>query len=330
LEQQGKTIAAVPLYLKQHSWGEYVFDHSWADAYHNHGIPYYPKLITAIPFTPATGPRLGIASQVNAEELIPELLEIIKNLASEWGASGWHMLFPEPQLAMSLESNGAMQRTGVQYHWHNKNYDSFDDFLHTFSSRKRKNILKERRSAGQLLQIKRLVGKEITSDWWDFFHIMYQRTYLKRSGTGGYLTEEFFKQLGDVMGNQVMMSVAETGAENNTTSKVAAALFFFDKQTLYGRYWGCQHEYDFLHFELCYYQGIEFAIEQEISRFDAGAQGEHKIKRGFKPVETYSTHWIRDPDFSTAIHHFLAQETPQVKEYITQASKQLPYKVENK
>lgn len=326
MEQQGQIIAAMPLYLKNHSWGEYVFDHSWANAYHNHGIPYYPKLVTAIPFTPATGPRLGIDPKIKAHELIPQLVEAIQKLAIEWGASGWHVLFPHLQLAESLENHGAMQRTGVQYHWHNKNYDSFDDFISTFSSRKRKNILRERRSAGQQLHIKRLVGKEITADWWDFFHIMYQRTYLKRSGTGGYLTEAFFNQLGSIMDNQVMMSVAEVDDENNGTSKVAAALFFLDEETLYGRYWGCQHEYDFLHFELCYYQGIEFAIKHGISRFDAGAQGEHKIRRGFEPIETYSTHWIKNPNFSAAIHQFLEQETPQIKEYIHQASKQLPYK----
>ena len=331
LEQDGQPIAAMPLYLKHHSWGEYVFDHSWADAYHDHGLAYYPKLVTAIPFTPATGPRIGLAPGIDSKILIPQLLETTQNLAKQWGASSWHLLFPEPELALALKTQKVMQRTGVQYHWNNANYGNFDDFIDTFSSRKRKNILRERRTAHQSLQIKRLVGAQITPDWWEFIHVMYQRTYLKRSGTAGYLTENFFQNLGSAMGNQVMMCVAEGQGEGKEGNhKAAAALFFHDDQTLYGRYWGCQQEYDFLHFELCYYQGIEFSIEQQLSRFDAGAQGEHKIKRGFKPVETYSSHWINHSGFTEVIQRFLNQETRHMKQYISEACELLPYKTLNK
>ena len=326
IKQNGKPIAVMPMYLKQHSWGEYVFDHSWADAYYNHNLDYYPKLVTAIPFTPAMGPRLGITSEIDRTVFFPAFLEALQNCTIELNASSWHLLFPDNSLTNELQQHNTMKRTGVQYHWINANYRNFEDFTDTLASRKRKNILKERRSANQKLNIKRLEGKDITPEWWDFFHIMYQRTYIKRNGSGGYLTENFFQNLGAVMGNQIMMCVAEE--EDGT--KMAAALFFFDNNTLYGRYWGCLREYDFLHFELCYYQGIEFAIEQKLSRFDAGAQGEHKIKRGFQPIETHSLHWINHPDFAHAIQRFLNQETLQIKQYISQSCELLPYKMTTK
>ena len=329
LEQDEKLVAALPLYLKHHSWGEYVFDHAWADAYHNNGFTYYPKLLTAIPFTPTSGQRIGIAAEQKIEELMPHLMHAIQSLANEWDISGWHLLFPEQNTVDQLQKLGAMQRIGIQYHWHNDHYQSFDDFVSTLTSRKRKNILRERRIAGQELQIKRLVGQQITAEWWDFFHIMYHRTYLKRSGYGGYLTEDFFKHLGDALNDQIMMCVAEQPGEESN-QKVAAALFFFDSNRLYGRYWGCLQEYDFLHFELCYYQGIEFAIEHNLTLFDAGAQGEHKIKRGFKPIKTYSSHWIKHPEFAKAIQHFLNQEIPHINTSISQACELLPYKANNK
>ncbi|MEH6468899.1 MAG: GNAT family N-acetyltransferase [Porticoccus sp.] len=325
LEQAGEPIAALPLYLKSHSWGEYVFDWSWADAYQNHGLDYYPKLLTAVPFTPATGPRLGLGSGIVPSDVLPSLFNTIQEIAENNNLSSWHLLFPNQPLATAGAGAGAqmMSRTGVQYHWINANYRDFADFTDTFSSRKRKNLYRERRSVSQqALSIQRLTGERITSDWWAFFYQMYQRTYLKRNGTGGYLTEAFFQQLGQVMGDQLMMAVAQDEEGN----KIAAALFFYDNQTLYGRYWGCIRECDSLHFELCYYQGIEFAIERGLSRFDAGAQGEHKIKRGFEPVETHSLHWIKHPEFSAAIRRFLAQEKQHIGHYIIEAKQQLPYR----
>ena len=325
LESNDKIIAAMPLYLKHHSWGEYVFDHSWADAYAQHGVPYYPKLISAIPFTPSTGPRIGILPNIDSQLVAKKILASIKLLAEECGASGWHLLFPQQELAQTLVPELAMQRTGVQYHWHNDHYVNFDDFIGTLTSRKRKNLLKERRLANEQLHITRLVGAEITPIWWEFMHAMYQQTYSKRNGTNGYLTKDFFQNLGNAIGNQAMMCVAE-GRDEKAGEKVAAALFFFDNNNLYGRYWGCQKEFEFLHFELCYHQGIEFAIEKNLFCFDAGAQGEHKISRGFKPVEVHSSHWIRHSGFAEAIQKFLDQEDKHTKDYIAHASKRLPYK----
>lgn len=322
LEQGGKPIAALPLYLKNHSWGEYVFDWSWADAYQHNGLDYYPKLLSAVPFTPATGPRLGLASGIEPSDILPSLFNTIKEMAEHNNLSSWHLLFPNQQLS-TIKKMAVMQRTGVQYHWINADYATFSDFTDTFSSRKRKNLNRERRSvAQQQLNIQRLTGEDITPDWWKFFYLMYQRTYLKRNGTSGYLTEAFFQQLGQVMGDQLMMAVAQ----DEKGQKIAAALFFYDSKTLYGRYWGCIREYDSLHFELCYYQGIEFSIEHGLSHFDAGAQGEHKIKRGFEPVETRSFHWIKHPEFSAAISRFLVQERQQIRRYITEATQQLPYR----
>lgn len=325
LESDGITVAAIPLYLKYHSYGEYVFDQSWADAYSQHGIPYYPKLVSAIPFTPVAGPRIGIAKGFDREKITKELLEKIKLIADKFGASSWHLLFPEYKLMHSLIPRSAMRRVGVQYHWKNDNYINFDDFIITFASRKRKNLLKERRKAKENLSIFRLVGNEITPSWWEYMYTVYQQTYLKRNGTDGYLTRKFFEGLGSAMGSQVMLSVAE-GQGDKAGVKVAASLFFFDDNSLYGRYWGCHQEYDFLHFELCYHQGIEHAIEKKLSVFNAGAQGEHKISRGFIPVEVYSSHWIKHPEFSKAINAFLEQESVHIKEYISLASKKSPYK----
>ena len=325
LESDGITVAAIPLYLKYHSYGEYVFDQSWADAYSQHGIPYYPKLVSAIPFTPVAGPRIGIAKGFDRERITKELLEKIKLIADKLGASSWHLLFPEYKLMQSLIPRSAMKRVGVQYHWKNDNYINFDDFISTFASRKRKNLLKERRKAKENLSIFRLVGNEITPSWWEYMYTAYQQTYLKRNGTDGYLTRKFFEGLGNAMGSQVMLSVAE-GQGDKAGVKVAASLFFFDDNSLYGRYWGCHQEYDFLHFELCYHQGIEHAIEKKLSVFNAGAQGEHKISRGFIPVEVYSSHWIKHSEFSKAIYAFLEQESVHIKEYISLASKKSPYK----
>ncbi|MDX2350430.1 MAG: peptidogalycan biosysnthesis protein, partial [Porticoccus sp.] len=213
LEQDGKPIAALPLYLKNHSWGEYVFDWSWADAYQHNGFDYYPILLSAVPFTPATGPRLGLASGIEPSNVLPSLFNTIQEMAEHNNLSSWHLLFPNQlfpnQQLTTLKGAGVMQRTGVQYHWVNADYTTFSDFTDTFSSRKRKNLNRERRSvAQQQLNIQRLTGENITPDWWEFFYLMYQRTYLKRNGTGGYLTEAFFQQLGQVMGDQLMMAVA--------------------------------------------------------------------------------------------------------------------------
>ena len=319
----------MPLYVKTHSYGEYVFDWAWADAYRRNGIRYYPKLISAIPFSPATGPRLRFEDNAhpgdtNNPALAQELVAQVKTLADEIDASSWHLLFPDEDTRRLFSGEQLMERSGVQFHWFNRGYESFEHFLEGFISRKRKMVRRERRSVSeQKLSITMLEGSEISTELWDFFFRLYQNTYLKRSGNGGYLTREFFRQIGETMADQIAMAVAYDQGE-----AVACALYFYDDDTLYGRYWGCVREYDHLHFELCYYQGIDFAIAKGLNKFDAGAQGEHKLLRGFEPVETYSLHWIRHAGFAEAIQNFVEQEKTANSDYIAQARSVLPYRKE--
>ena len=321
----GAEQAFMPLYLKDHSWGEYVFDWAWADAWRRHGLPYYPKLLSAIPFTPATGPRIRLAPGADRDALVRRLVAEAIDLARDIGASSWHILFPdEDQLALleGIEDAPLLRRTGTQFHWLNQGYGDFEDFLAALASRKRKMIRRERRQvAEQGFAIEMLAGPDINADLWAFFHRVYHRTYLKRSGSAGYLTQDFFSGLGAAMGDQVAMAVARQRGK-----PVAAALYFRDDNTLYGRYWGCEGEYDFLHFELCYYRGIDFAIAQGLDKFDAGAQGEHKILRGFTPVATHSLHWITHPGFAEAVGRFLRQEEASVNHYRAEAAELLPFK----
>lgn len=323
LLRDGEALAAVlPMYLKSHSYGEYVFDWAWADAWQRMGLDYYPKLLSAIPFTPATGPRLCCVEGLAADQAWPLLLQGIRQLAERRQLSSWHLLFPDRQTADSLHALGLPRRLATQFHWLNRGYGSFDDFLATFSSRKRKNLRRERaRVAQQGITLRRLRGAEITPAQWRQFHRFYQLTYAKRSGHGGYLSRAFFTEVAPALGEQVMMVVAERAGE-----AVAAALYFCSSDTLYGRYWGCEREFDCLHFEACYYQGIEFCIEQGLSRFDPGAQGEHKIQRGFTPVLTYSNHWIATPELATAVADFTEREAAHVEQYRAQAAQLLPFK----
>ena len=318
------TGAFIPNYIKTHSWGEYVFDWAWADAYQRNGLDYYPKLVSAIPFSPATGPRVVFGSDAHAqrEQICKTLFQQIQDLAETENASSWHLLFPDADTLGWFKHPDLMLRTGVQYHWINRNYDSFADFLSNFTSRKRKMVKRERRRISeQGIEIEILEGRDINPTLWAFFYRLYQSTYLKRSGNEGYLTPQFFSQLGENMPEHLSMAVASIGDEN-----IACALYLHDGETLYGRYWGCTAEYDYLHFELCYYQGIEYAIQKGLKRFDAGAQGEHKVLRGFEPVKTHSLHWIRHPGFAQAIDDFLQRETVEINRHISQAQAVLPYK----
>ncbi len=322
IERRGVTEAFMPLYLKDHSWGEYVFDWAWASAYQRYGLAYYPKLLTAIPFTPATGPRIRFAPGVDRGALTRQLVDDAIARAETDGASSWHLLFPDAETRDHLDDPRLLTRTGIQYHWFNRDYGDFEEFLAAMISRKRKMVRRERRGvAAQGLSVDILEGAGISPELWDFFYRLYQHTYLKRSGSGGYLTRDFFLQLGEVMPEQIMMAVAREGDE-----PVACALYFFDDETLYGRYWGCVREYDYLHFELCYYQGIDFAIRRGLARFDAGAQGEHKILRGFEPVLTRSLHWIAEPGFVEAIGRFVEEEAAHLARYQREARALLPYR----
>ncbi|MEE2653921.1 MAG: GNAT family N-acetyltransferase [Spongiibacter marinus] len=322
IREGGVLCGLLPLYIKSHSYGEYVFDWAWADAYRRHGLEYYPKLLSAIPFTPATGPRLCLRDDLEADALYSVAVEQLQRRAEQLGASSAHILFPDVNDAERWQRAGLLQRVGPQYHWFNRGYQGFDDFLATFSSRKRKNLRKERRTvADQGLRLERLSGSDVSESQWRFFFHCYQMTYAKRSGHGGYLSEAFFQAIARSMADRLLLVLAYEG-----DVPVAAALNFQGADTLFGRYWGCIREYDFLHFEACYYQGIEHCIEQGLSKFDPGAQGEHKIQRGFEPITTYSQHWLADASFSDAVARFLHTEQRHIAEYLQEAAQALPFK----
>lgn len=312
----------IPLFIKTHSYGEYIFDWSWADAYHRHGLDYYPKLINAIPFTPCYGERWLCASSVQLSTYLPLIITALQQECRRLSASGWHCLFPDEQLNQQLSAQGIYTRVGCQFHWFNRNYASFDDFLATMTSRKRKTINKERRSAqAQGFEFIVKEGAAISTTDWDFFYRVYRHTYAKLSGHNGYLTRAFFHQLGAQLANHTVMICAE-----REQTPIAAALYLRDSTRLYGRYWGCLAEFEFLHFETCYYQGIDYAIANKLTRFDGGAQGEHKIQRGFEPIATYSNHWLAQPDFYSAVKHFLKEEQQGVAQYMLDAQSHLPFK----
>tara|TARA_R110002049_G_scaffold1205_4_gene8967 strand:- start:123 stop:1280 length:1158 start_codon:yes stop_codon:yes gene_type:complete len=319
----GEEIQAVmPLYLKSHSYGEYVFDWSWADAWASRGLHYYPKLLTAVPFTPAGGPRIGTRDGLSEAAAAPLVLDAVRHFASERDLSSWHLLFPAESVSAALQAQGMHQREAVQFHWFNEGYSSFADFLAGFSSRKRKSLKRERRRiAEQGLVMTTRTGSDITEEDWTQFYRFYQLTYARRSGHGGYLSREFFLETAAGMGDQVVMVLAHHGS-----TPVAGALCFRSSDTLYGRYWGCEHDFDCLHFEACYYQGIDYCIANGLSRFDPGAQGEHKIQRGFRPTTTLSNHWIADPALSAAVADFTRREAQHVAQYKEDGARLLPFK----
>lgn len=332
-DNDDQPIAAMPLYIKYHSFGEYIFDWAWADAYQRNGLSYYPKLLSAIPFTPCTGPRLISKGDTRSSEVIHYAKQAIHEEQNRLNLSSSHFLFTGEQVSKEFEDQSCLLRESVQYHWFNRKdnpYKDFKDFLNSFKSRKRKAINKERdQISSQGLRIKRLTGEHISPELWQRFYYFYQITYAKRSGHGGYLPQHFFSEIGHSMPDQIMMAVAfkdNTECDNKPENAIAAALFFYSEKCLYGRYWGCSREADFLHFELCYYQGLEFCIENNLQRFDAGAQGEHKIQRGFEPVKTYSCHSIANPQFHDAIGRFIRQEKLHNSAYIREVRENLPYK----
>lgn len=325
IEQDTSLIAAIPLFIKSHSYGEYMFDWAWADAYHRHRLEYFPKLLNAIPFTPATGQR-WLLDDKNNHELIALISDAIVNESKRLGCSSSHCLFPTKSHADELKNLSWLKRSGYQYHWFNKNYQNFEDFLSHLSSRKRKNILKERaKVSAQNISIHIKEGCELNTEDWKIFHGFYQDTYLKLSGHNGYLPQAFFISLGKQLPEAIVMVQAQLSINENCQT-VAAALFFKDDHTLYGRYWGCHHDFDSLHFELCYYQGIEYAIKHQLKTVDAGAQGEHKIQRGFEPVSTHSVHWIHHQGFRDAIAQFIEEEQKGVVAHIDAAKELLPFK----
>ena len=294
----GKLLGAMPAYAKGHSQGEYVFDHAWADAWQRAGGDYYPKLQVAAPFTPATGPRLLLHDPAHA----PLLLRAAEQVCASAGLSSVHATFVEPAQHAAFEAAGWLRREDIQFHWENRGYASFDDFLGQLASRKRKAIRKERAAAQEGVEIRHFSGDAITPEHWQAFWQFYQDTGARKWGTP-YLTRRAFDLFGERMGESVLLVLAF--AEGRP---IAGALNFIGADTLYGRYWGCLVDKPFLHFELCYYQAIDAALERGLKRVEAGAQGGHKLARGYEPVATTSFHYIADEGFREAVADFLDRE----------------------
>ncbi|MDW8443393.1 MAG: GNAT family N-acetyltransferase [Acetobacteraceae bacterium] len=319
-DEGGGVVAVAPLYAKAHSWGEYVFDHAWADALERAGGRYYPKLQAAVPFSPVPGPRL----LARDPSLKATLGAALARACADLRLSSVHVTFCTEDEQALLEGAGFLPRLGLQFHWRNEGYGSFDDFLGRLASRKRKQVRKERERARSALRIRPLRGREITSRHWEAFHAFYLSTVDKRWGQA-YLTRRFWPMLGERLGERVVLMWAEE--EDGTP--VAGALNLVGRDALFGRSWGAAREVPFLHFELCYYQAIEFAIAHGLARVEAGAQGEHKVSRGYLPVPTFSAHWIAHEGLREAVARFLARERPAVRETIARiAEEQSPFREE--
>ncbi len=302
-DPQDNLLAAMPSYAKGHSQGEYVFDHSWADALHRAGRNYYPKLQIAAPFTPANGPRLLLSDP----SLATHLLKGAEVVCEQNGLSSAHATFIEPEQVHFFEENDWLIRHDIQFHWLNRGYESFDDFLAALASRKRKNLRKERAEAQESVRISKLSGDDIKPEHWDAFWVFYQDTGARKWGTP-YLTREAFTLMHERMGDRMVLILAFAD-----DTPIAGALNFIGADAIYGRYWGCTRDVRFLHFELCYYQAIDIAIELGLPRVEAGAQGGHKLARGYEPVQTVSAHWIADPGFRAAVADFLELERQGVE-----------------
>ena len=313
-DKTGRVLACAPLYLKSHSYGEYVFDWGWAEAYQRAGGRYYPKLQCAVPFTPVTGPRLMVRPDIDAEtakELQHTLLAGMIELARRLKVSSLHVTFPRETESTLMTEAGLMQRIGEQYHWRNEGYASFDEFLAALSSRKRKDIRKEREKANSAgVAITTRCGAEITSADWDAFFRFYMNTSDRKWGQA-YLNREFFELLGERLGEAVVLIMGSEGGR-----PVCGALNLQGGDTLFGRNWGTLVEYPMLHFEVCYYRAIDFAIARKLAWVEAGAQGRHKLQRGYLPRPTYSAHWIADRGLAGAVARFLEQEREAVTEDI--------------
>jgi predicted N-acyltransferase len=319
-DQQQRLIGAVPLYLKFNSYGEFVFDWAWADAYERHGLQYYPKLVSASPYTPATGPKLLSADHAGAavrDHLIAATLE----LARQSDVSSLHWLFTTADETLRLQDEDQLKRVGCQFHWQNHDYADFDDFLATLTSSKRKNIRKERRKVVEAgVTFRQLDGHQASEDDWRLFHALYESTFHRRGGIPT-LSLAFFQTIASSMPESVLLVIAD-----HEQQPVAAAFCLVGEDTLYGRHWGCNAYFDNLHFEACYYQGLDYCIRNKLQRFEPGAQGEHKIARGFLPTETYSAHWLADARFRDAIAKHLEYERDGMEDYLAEMHKRSPYR----
>lgn len=322
-DDHGNLVGATPLYLKDNSYGEFVFDWSWANAYQRYGRNYYPKLVSAIPFTPATGQRLLIAPNSAQQQVADNLIQQALETVNQHNGSSAHWLFTAKADREALQKYGFLTRLGYQFHWHNQGYRDFADFLDALSAKKRKNIKRERRQVHKSnLSLQGIQGDQVSDAQWHHFYTFYCDTF-ERLGGFPTLTLPFFQEIATTMGQQILLVLAYDGPQ-----PVAGAISFRSDHTLFGRHWGCRAQYDSLHFEACYYQGIEYCIHHNLQHFEPGAQGEHKIYRGFLPTLTHSAHWIPQPDFRAAIADFLQRETPAVEHYVEQLWQHSPYRSE--
>ena len=322
LEDEAENLlAACPAYLKSHSMGEYVFDQGWADAYSRAGGEYYPKLQISVPFTPATAPKLLAGDEDKAVDLKRMLASSIPELCARLGASSAHATFlTEEDKDMFLEA-GFLERNDKQYHWFNENYGSFDDFLEALASRKRKLIRRERRDAlANGITIECLTGSDIKTEHMEAFYTFYMDTGSRKWGRP-YLTRAFFSIIQETMPDQILLIMAKREGQY-----IAGAINFIGGDVLYGRNWGCIENHPFLHFEVCYYQAIDFAIQKGLKKVEAGAQGEHKLARGYRPVTTYSAHYIADPSFRQAVANYLQEERNYIAELQDTLSEQTPFR----
>ena len=320
LWQDDTLAAALPMYAKFHSYGEYVFDWAWADAYRRNGLDYYPKLLSAIPFTPVTGNRLLATDEDARAALIKALLGV----QEANGLSSTHILYPPQAEAAQLEEAGFLLRKGVQFHWQNEGYENFAQFLSTLEQKKRKNIRAERRKVFDAgITMRQLRGRDATEADWRFFKRCYDHTYREHYSTP-YLNLDFFLRIGASMPDNLLLVIAERDGR-----AIASSLLVHDRHALYGRYWGCIEHHPCLHFETAYYQPLEFCIANHIPAFEGGAQGEHKMARGFLPQQTWSAHWLAHPAFADAVERFLAQEGKSMDAYVGELNERNPFKTPN-
>ncbi len=316
----GRLVGALPLYRKGHSRGEFVFDFSWANAYAQHGIKYYPKLLSAVPFTPVTGPRILVGAAIDAPAIRAAMIQTAGEHARSQHLSSWHVLFPSDTELADLTEGGLIPRRDCQFHWFNRGYESFDAFLATFTAEKRKKAKRERRrvtEAGIVFDTRS--GADLDDALWDTLYEFYADTF-HRHGHEPYLNLRFFKLIAARMPERLMLKIARHGR-----TPIALAIFFVGDDALYGRYWGAGGNYHSLHFETCYYQGIEYCIEKRLARFEPGTQGEHKVPRGFVPTLTSSAHYIADERFAAAIRDFAAREARGVDSYAAAVNEHVPY-----
>lgn len=325
---QTQLLGAMPCYIKSHSYGEYIFDWAWADAHHRHGLDYYPKLSNAVPFTPATGERWLTADPEKSNVVGSALIQTALKLTDERELSSFHSLFLQTEQCAQLGSQGFSKRHSTQFHWHNKDYNSFDDFLGLMSSKKRKNIKRERRRVVESgIRYRWLSGDELDPNAVACMYEFYSRT-IAYYGAQSYLNKAFFGYLAESFKQHTLFLFADYEDETGQTLTIAGGLYFKSDDTLYGRYWGALDNFHSVHFETCYYQAIEWCIKHGYQRFEAGAQGEHKLARGLEPNTTYSAHWIKNPQFRQAIDDFLQHEQEHIGNYTNSMQAHSPFKNE--